>query len=431
MVEETLGKQKLPKNFTEEVLTAALQRGRQLLEEQRWPEAKAEFRKVVSAIPDHLDAQRGLALALDGETRAMLKGEGQPLDKKLLQEARSAHEEAYRLGARDQETVWNLAEVYQSLDQDADRGQFLETYAAAATDDPAERFRAFFQACMSHRGGDNDRAFALHRKALAVEGVPLKEKLIAYIGAPARLYCFVGKADLWLAETEALYPQLGLPLKDNHYRYFRDRITTLGWLKRYQEVVQTGRHYLELLEKEAVSEPVQYRWWISDTWAFLISMGFYPLHDEEGMRAALQAAKDNLRAYEIEWQSALAHETDTQRREELDNEYRHFYEYAISNLGVECREAGLFDEAILFMEGGLKLREGGGDYLHLAIAYMQKGDPSGALEVLRRMYQSSAPRVRRDIFLRVAKGTFYNNPAFASVQGDAAFLELIESTPTV
>jgi hypothetical protein len=282
---------------------------------------------------------------------------------------------------------------------------------------------------MSHRGGDNNRAFALHRKALAVDGIPLKERLLVYIGAPARLYCFVGKADFWLAETEVLYPQLNLPLTDKHYLYFQDRITTLSWAKKYQEVIQTGRYYLDLLEKKAVPTPIQRRGWISDTWARLISMGFYPLHDEEGMRAALQVAQENLRAYEAEWQAALEQETDAQRREELDSEYRRHY--AISSLGVECREAGLFDEAILLMERGLKFHEDGYDYLHIAITYMQKGDRSGALDVLRRMYQSPAPRVKRDIFLRVAKGTFYNNPAFASVQGDAAFLELIESTPTV
>jgi len=430
MVEETLGKQKLPEKFTEEVVTAALQRGRQLLEEQRWPEAKAEFRKVVSAIPDHLDAQRGLALALNGETRAMLKDEQPPLDKKLLEEALSAHEEAYRLGARDPETIWNLAEVYSCLDRDADRAQFLETYTTE-TDNPDQKFRALFQACMSHRGGDNDRAFALHRKALAVEGIPLKERLTAYFAAPLKIYFEVGKADLWLAETEALYPHLGLPLTGKHYMYFRDRIIALSWLKRYQEAVQTGQHYLDLLEKEAVSEPIQRRWWISDTWARLLSMGFYPLHDEEGMRAALQTAQDNLRSYESEWQSVVEHETDTQHREVLDSEYRRFFLYAVFNLGVECRGTGLFEEAILLMERGLKLREGGGEYLHLAIVYMEKGDPAGALDVLKRMYQSPAPRVRRDIFLRVAKGTFYNNPAFASVRDDAAFLELIESTPTV
>ncbi|MBI2501756.1 MAG: sigma-70 family RNA polymerase sigma factor [Candidatus Latescibacteria bacterium] len=430
MVEETLGKQKLPKNFTEEVITAALQRGRQLLEAQRWPEAKAEFRKVVSAVPDHLDAQRGLALALNGETREMMKGDQKPLDKKLLLEGLSAHEEAYRLGARDQETVWNLAELYSDLDRDAERARFLETYAAE-TDDPEQKFRALRQVCISYRGGDNDRAFAFHRKALAVEGIPPKERLIAYFGPPARLYCFVGQADLWLTEAEALYPHLGMPLTDTHYTYYRDQITTLGWLGKHREVVQAGRRYLELLEKEAVTEPIQCRWWISDTWALLISRGFGPLHDEEGMRAALQIAQDNLRAYDAEWQSAVARETDTQRRRELDSEYRRFFEYAISNLGVECREAGLFEEAILLMERGLKFREGGYEYLHLAIAHMQKGDHVGALEVLRRMYQSAAPRVKREIFLRVAKGTFYNNPAFASVQEDAAFLELIESTPTV
>lgn len=430
MVEETLGQQKLPKNFTEEVVTTALQRGRQLLEEKRWPEAKAEFRKVVSAIPGHLDAQRGLALALDGQVHAMLKGEQQPLDEKLLQEALVAHEEAYRLGARDKETIWNLAELYLSLDRREDRARLLESYAAE-TDDPEQIFHAFLQACWSTRSLDYNRSFNLHRKALAVEGISPTEYFSAYFAAPLKIYFEVGKTDLWLAETEALYPQLGVPLTGSHYMYFRDRIIALSWLGKYQEAIQAGRYYLELLEKEAVGAPVQRRWWISDTWARLISRTFYAMHDEEGMRAALQAAQENLRAYESEWRSAVEHETDAQRREELDSEYRHFCEYAFTNLGVECREAGLFDAAILLMERSLRLREGGHEYFHLAHTYMQKSDHAGALAALRRMYQSASPRVREFIFLGGAKEAFYGNPAFAAVREDAAFVELIESTSTV
>ena len=134
MVEEILGGRKLPEGFTDEVIRTALERGRELLKEQRWTEAKAQFRKVTSTVRENPDAQRGLALALEGEVHAMMRGQVEDIDNKLLQEALAAHEEAFRLGARDEETAWNLAGLYSRLNRRGDRGRVLRVFGESTDD---------------------------------------------------------------------------------------------------------------------------------------------------------------------------------------------------------------------------------------------------------------------------------------------------------
>ena len=426
MVEETLGQQKLPENFTDEVIAAALERGRQLLEERRWPEAKAEFRKITATMDDHLEAQRGLALALDGEVNAMLEDADLPNDEKLVQEAIVALEEAYRLGARDGETVWSLAEFYWNQYRHGDRADLLESYAAE-TDDVGQGFRALVRAALSARKvPDMERAFSLHRRALALDGVPLKDRLTAYFATPLAIYRETGNGDTWLAETEALYAQLGLPLTIVHYMYFRDRMSILMRMERYEEALQTGRLCLDLLEREEVDDPPQRRWWRSDTLGEFIQI--YDLMDDaEGLTRTLEEARENLRSFESEWKAAIEGEIDAQRHEELDREYRRFVAHAVHNLGAACSRTGCFDEAIVLFERSMEFREVGPAYMFLAAAHMKNGDPAGALAAMRRMRQSASPKVQRWLFVGEAERWFRGDETFAPVHEDGEFAELVRA----
>jgi len=426
MVEETLGNRKLSEDFSEEVIQSALKRGQQLLEERRWVDAKVEFRKITATIGQHLDAQRGLAFALDGEVDTMLESNGEAIDEKLMQEGLAAHEEAFRLGARDEETVWNLAQFYDLLKRPADRGRILEAYAEQSTDSE-KAFRAFEKACWSFRNIDDTKAFELHRKAIELTGISPEEQLTSYFAAPVGIYFRVDRGDLWLAETAELYSQLGAPVRHMHYMYFRDRISLLTKVKDLQGAIRAGREFLELVETTEVDDPTQCRWWISDIWGKLIEI-YKQIEDDRGMLAALRDARENLRAYEAEWESAVSQESDEKQREALEQEYRRFNSYAFGNFGASCRKAGLLDDAIECTQRAIQIKEHGNLYLGLAGIYLKKGDRPKALEVLKSLHSSSAHA--QWIFFGGARRWFYSDEAFESVQDDPEFVELIKDGVT-
>ena len=424
MVKDSLQQQQLPDNFTAAVVDKALERGRQWLEERRWPEAKAEFRKITATLPDHLDAQRGLALALDGEVNTML-GDGEVVnDEKLVQEAVAALEEAYRLGARDWETVWNLAGFYQTLKRDEERSVLLEAYAAEG-DDKEQAFFALVRAAWSaKRVGDGERGYALHQRALELEGRSLQERLRSYFAGVIPVYAQSDRLDEWLQQTAELYAQLEGPLSLDHYMYYRDTCSVLVRCGQLQRAVEEGHRYLDLLENQAIDDPPQRRWWASDTWGQLIEI-YAVLGDESGLRSAPQKAAANLEAYEAEWRAAEEAEADAEKRREVHRTYRRFVGFASINLGVAYHKGGLYDEAIALFERKLALYEHGVTFMRLAAAYLGKGDRTGALATLQRLHQSAVPAVESFVFLGRARDWFHDAGEFAPVREDGDFVAVV------
>ena len=414
MVEETLGGRKLPDGFTDEVIRTALERGRALLEEQRWTEAKAQFRKVTSTVRENPDAQRGLARALEGEVHAMMGGQVEDIDNKLLQEALAAHEEAFRLDARDEETAWNLAGLYGRLDRRGDRGRVLRVFGES-TEDARKAFRALEQASWSYRGIDDRLAFDLHRKALAVDGMEPQDRLRTYFAARLVIYFNVGEGDLWLSETEALAPELGLPLSIDHYMYHRDRMGLLSRMGRHRKAIETGQVFLRRLESEEVEDPPQRRWWIAHILAYSIQ-SHHEAGDEAAVHAAVQSVRENLVEYEKEWRGAPD--------DEAEAKYRKFYGYANGNLAGPLRRIGLFDEAIEFTEKALTAGDNGNLHMALACGYMGKRDKAGALEAIRRMHSSPKPAMKKWIYFGGAK-QWFEETVFDPVRDDPEFLELV------
>ena len=416
MVEEILGGRKLPDGFTDEVIRTALGRGRGLLKEQRWTEAKAQFRKVTSTVRENPDAQRGLARALEGEVHAMMRGEVEDIDNKLLQEALAAHEEAFRLGARDEETAWNLAGLYSRLNRRGDRGRVLRVFGES-TDDSGKAFRALEQASWSFRLIDDQLAFDLHRKALSIDGIEPKDRLRIYFAAPLVIYFNVGKGDLWLAETEALSAELGLPLSTNHYMYHRDRMALLCKMGRHRKAIETGQVFLRRLESEAVEDPLQRRWWI----AHILANSIQSQHesgDEAAVHAEVESARENLVEYEKEWRAAPD--------DAAEAEYRKFYGYANNNLAGRLRQIGLFDEAIEFLEKALTAGDSGNNYMALACGYMGKNDKTGALEAMRRMHRSpNSDAMKKWIYFGGAK-RWFDAAVFDPVRDDPKFAALAQ-----
>ncbi|NKB65622.1 MAG: sigma-70 family RNA polymerase sigma factor [Candidatus Latescibacteria bacterium] len=424
MVKDSLQQQQLPDDFTAAVVAKSLERGRQWLDERRWPEAKAEFRKITAALPDHLDAQRGLALALDGQVNTMLAESEVENDDKLVQEAVAALEEAYRLGARDWETVWNLAGFYETLKRDTERSVLLEAYADEGDDGEKAFFALVRAAWSSKRVGDHERGYALHQRALSLPGRSLQERLRSYFAGVIPIYAHADKADQWLQQTAELYGQLQGPLSLDHYMYYRDTCSVLVRCGRSEQALEEGHAYLGLLDSQVVDDPIQRRWWISDTWAQIIR-----IQGAEGAREELQAAQQqaaaNIAAYEAEWEAAEESEADTEKRQQVHQNYRRFAGYAAINLALAYHKAGLYEEAVELFERKLSMYEKGTCYMQLAAVYMDKGDRQGALDTLRRLHQSAVTSVESFVFLGQARAWFNGAGEFESVRQDPEFVAVV------
>ncbi len=424
MVEETIGNQKLPDGFGEEVLSTALARGQALLEEKRWPQARAEFRSILSNLGEHAGAQRGLAEALGREVNDMFADRDEEIDDQLVQEALVAHQEAYRLGAHDSETVWNLAELYETLLRHEDKADLLETHAAETALDPQESHRALQRAGWSCRTIDRERSYSLFRRALSVQGIETVDRLQSYFAAPMKIYFDLGKADVWLDETQGLFRELSPPLTITHYMYYRDRIIMLGWLERFEEAVASGREYLDFLEREPVDDPVQRRWWISDTYGQLICRVYGPMGEDTSLVRTLKEALDNLDGYESEWKSMVSAAEGAEQRDKADRRYRRFLGYAFCNLGCACREAGMCDEAIPLFERCIQqIRDRGVPFMHLAVTHMRKSDRDGALAVLKRLNQSGAAKSKWAF--TYFRRTWEDSHDFEAVREDPEFREVV------
>ena len=112
MVKENLQEHRLPEDFTREVVQEALARGRHLLQERQWPEARKAFNRIAAAVPDHLEAHRGLALAFDGETREALRQDAHFSDGHLLDNTFTALHKVCELGSDDPEIARPLGRLY-------------------------------------------------------------------------------------------------------------------------------------------------------------------------------------------------------------------------------------------------------------------------------------------------------------------------------
>ena len=129
IVKENLQEHRLPEDFTQEVVQEALARGRHLLQERQWPEARKAFNRIAAAVPDYLKAHHGLALAFDGETREALRQDAHFSDNCLLDNTFTALHKVCKLGSDDPEIARALGRLYSHYGRHEEGGQFLERAA--------------------------------------------------------------------------------------------------------------------------------------------------------------------------------------------------------------------------------------------------------------------------------------------------------------
>ena len=171
MVKENLQEHRLPEDFTREVVQEALARGRHLLQERQWPEARKAFNRIVAAVPDHLEAHRGLALAFDGETREALRQDAHFSDGHLLDNTFTALHKVCELSTDDPEIARALGQLYSHYGRHEEGGQCLER-AADRLDDwrrsvPLYRMAisVYYHAHYTGRGDHMEACVRCHRRA--------------------------------------------------------------------------------------------------------------------------------------------------------------------------------------------------------------------------------------------------------------------------
>jgi tetratricopeptide (TPR) repeat protein len=183
MLEETVRSQKLPENFTDEVISEAMKRGQRYLQEKQWEQAKKEFQRAADIQEDYAPAYKGIGLAARGTVLEQLKAERTPIDKNLLEEAYQELSRAYRLGVRDWDTVSTLGKLYGQFGRDAEQTQLFLDFSKTASN-PVEAFKAGVEAIQSMGIGQEQyqKAVEHHRKLIAqfAEKASAKEQLESF-----------------------------------------------------------------------------------------------------------------------------------------------------------------------------------------------------------------------------------------------------------
>ncbi|NKB65832.1 MAG: sigma-70 family RNA polymerase sigma factor [Candidatus Latescibacteria bacterium] len=418
-----LAVQKLPDDFTERALAAALERGRQLLQERRWDEAKAEFYKIAASISHHREARRGLGLALQGAFQERVRAPEQPHDEALLKETLDHLQEAYRLGARDRQTAWALAGLYQYFEMEKSV-RFLEGYSGE-TDDPLEALEAAGTAAnhavCSLR--DYEWALALHRRVLALVDTPLKERLRWHLN-PAILTAHLktGRQTAWSQQAEELYRQLGETLTEQHFMYHLDRVDLERRTGQIRASIQTCQDFIDRLQRERGDDPVQRRFWISDMWAE-IAKSHHALGAGPQIDQTLNQAHDNLEAYRVEWRAAVQQAVGPQR-DELDRRYRRCFDPALHNLGFACMQIDRAETAEKLFARAQRLRETPLRCMCLAALRLHQGDRAGSLAQLQYINEA----YKDYVLSGGARGQFGRLELFAPVWADAEFLALTDGS---
>lgn len=457
MVENTVQNQSLAENFTEQVITEIMAQGEEYLADRSWEKAREQFQRATDVQQDYAPAYRGIGMALKGMIDDQLNLPQGIVDRQLLEEAYTELERAYRLGARDPETVWTLANLYHRFQRCEEYVELLWNFAQTGSDIKASfeaGYKCLFeiqQNCVA----DFQRAVNSHQMLLEKFAalVSPADQLDSYLHV-GRAYFEVERAEDWLMQTEHLAEQTGDEmLIAQCFFYMQARGVMFEKLKRYQEAARTYEMFIDWVRASEDLHPHKQRFIIEIQGEHLLPT-YHELSEREKIEAVLIDAETTLQQYHVERDTLLGSITDESEvtRQRFDAMYgrvetypqgdsvetiqnwvvkKYFTGilYATHNLAAGCARIGEGEAAIrLFQcvaehEQQHKGRVGANVYTWLASLVLRfRNDRHASLKYLKR-----AAEDRRWAASGWIKRTF-EQEVFDSVRNNPEFLAVVNES---
>ncbi|MBI1924768.1 sigma-70 family RNA polymerase sigma factor [Candidatus Poribacteria bacterium] len=456
----------LPDDFTDRVVAEAMKQGEAYLQQKSWQQAKQAFQRAADVQQDYAPAYRGIGLAARGEVLAQLDQSGKTLDQQLLEEAFTELSRAYRLGARDWDTVSTLGQLYEQFDRKKAAADIFENHAQHASE-PAEAFRSLSESLRLQgyaKCASDAEIVQRHRRVVAefADKVPTKD-LFSMLWQGKSAYQRAKLIEEWLRETE----RIGLPIRDELWPhlwgiYTCDRCSVYAWdLKQRERAVEMAEEFLDYARNYPKLHPYRCVYML-DIYAMPLLNLYKNLewteknpHWTEKFQSALVDIDSILDGYETEWHEmqrrvdamsevelrkwdALADYFNSGYedkpypvggdkgtvRQWLDTVYPHAIETALHQIGCGLAWVGEGERGIRCFQRKQN-QEGAVHNMFLAewILTFRK-DRDAALEYVRRAAQS-----RRAIASGYLKWRFFENgDGFKSVRNDLEFMAVVNAT---
>lgn len=453
MVENAVQSQSLAENFTDQVIAEVMAHGEKCLANRSWERAREQFQRATDIQQDYAPAYRGIGMAVKGMIDSQLNLPQGIVDRQLLEEGYTELERAYRLGARDSETVWALANLYHRFQRCEEYVKLLWNFAQTSSDVKAAfdaGYKCLFemqQNCVA----DFQRAVNSHQMLLQrfSAQVSLADQLESYLHV-RRAYFEVERAEDWFAQTECLVEQMDDEiLMAQYFFYMRDRGTMFGNLKRYQEAASVYEMFIDWIRASDAVHPHKQRFTIEIQGEHLLPT-YHKLYERDKIKAVLADAEATLQQYHVERDTLLASITKDNEvtRQRLDAIYERVETYpqgdsvaqirswvtkkyftgilyATHNLAAGCARIDEGEAAIrLFQrvaehEQQYKDRVGGNVYTWLASLVLKfRDDRQASLEYLKRASEDrrwAASGWIQRTFEQAVFDSVRNNPAFLAV----------------
>ena len=426
MVEKNLQEHRLPEDFTQEVVQEALARGQDLLQKRQWPEARKAFNRIVAAVPDHLEAHRGLALSFDGETREALKQDVHFSDGRLLDNTFAALHKVCELGADDPEIARALGWLYSHYGRHEEGGQCLER-AADCLDDwrhsvPLYKMAisVYYHAHYTGRGDHMEACVRCHRRArqlVPADWPPRRRFALWQPSGMSMAYAHLGLSQEVFEELDALKAQSEDEWSvEEHFQYYGICSNQYRETGRWNEVEEHSRAYVDWAKGLSADDP---------------RLQIRPLAlTEEGDENAGAHNGDDFRWWTVCY--ALADRILRARYEtgrttadilaELDralDQHQNAGSYSIA--GQSACETGHYSEALRYLHkeeelGGRLVNRGD---IYLAAALVALGQVEEGKERLCNIYG-------RLVANGQCRSWFGKLSAFDAIRGDADMVELVD-----
>ena len=468
MVENTIERQPLAENFTEQVVTEVIKRGEQYLADGHWKSAREQFQRAADVQADYAPAYRGLGMVARGLIEERLSLPHGTVDITLIEEACTELARAYRLGARDADTVRALAHLYHQFQRCEEYVDLLWNFAMTADD-----FDASFDAGCRSIAEMQEPCVNDHRRAVNAHETLLKrfdgqttltDQLDSYFHV-FDAYRKVGRAADWLERTEHLVEQIGDEITLMHRAFYtRERGKTLREWGRHREAAHTFETFIDWLQNTDIMDPEKRALLIGAQGDYLhLAPTYYQLGEHQKVKMLLAEAEANLESYFVERDAVLAGITDESEttRKRLAQCYRNAGDYpagagvadirrwlnrkyfiaihiATMCLAVGCAEVGEGEAAIRLLHGAAQHWEQRRDYIEgevtvwssggkimawlAAVTLKFRNDRETSLEYLKRAHEDRRRTARGSI-----KRFFEEHDAFEPVQHDPEFLAVVNA----